>query len=88
MQAITTKYFGPSNVKGSRIKATAQAGSLTVSKDDSLNYEDAHLAAAKAFAQKLGWHGSWVGGFNHHGEGVWVCVDDRFGSAFTIEKPE
>ena len=37
MQAIETKYFGPSNVKGSRIKATAQAGSVTVGYDHALN---------------------------------------------------
>ena len=33
-QAIVTRYHGPGNVKGSRVKATAQAGSTITEWDD------------------------------------------------------
>jgi len=62
MQAIATKYFGPTNKSYARVKATAQAGSVTLSWDDSLNYERNHAAAAQALATKLGWTGPWIGG--------------------------
>ena len=36
MQAIETRYLGPTNTRGSRIKATAAAGSITIHYDDAL----------------------------------------------------
>jgi hypothetical protein len=62
VQAITTKYIGPSNVKGSRVKATAAAGSVTLHWDSSLNSEANHAAAAKALANKFKWAGHWFQG--------------------------
>lgn len=53
MQAIETKYIGPSNYRGSRIKATCERGSLTVDYDDSLDTEQAHIAAAKSLCAKF-----------------------------------
>jgi hypothetical protein len=67
MQAINTKSFGPGNVRGSRVKASAQAGSIFVGWDHALNYERNHAAAAQALATKFGWHG---GGM------VWVQAAD------------
>lgn len=61
-QAITTKYIGPSNVRGSRVKAMCDAGSVTLDWDNALNSEDNHIAAAKALATKLEWDGYYVGG--------------------------
>ena len=58
MQAIVTKYLGPTNSRGSRFKAKCAAGSLTVSYDYRLNSEDNHKAAAEALRAKLGWKGS------------------------------
>lgn len=55
MQAIQTKYMGPTNTRGSRIKATAAAGSITVGYDHALDVEGNHVAAAKALCAKLGW---------------------------------
>lgn len=76
MQAITTKYFGPTNVRGSRIKATAEAGSIIVQYDDRLNSSQNHCAAAKAFANKMGWnYGTWYMGGLHNGDRVFVCPD-------------
>lgn len=54
-QAITTKYLGATNHRGSRVKASAQAGSVTISWDDGRNQERNHLAAAKALADRYGW---------------------------------
>ena len=70
MQTIITKYLGPTNHRGSRIKARQSASyagtpkSITVDWDYSLNTEHNHKAAAIAFAAKMGWHGEWVGGDN------------------------
>lgn len=36
MQAIRTKYYGPTNFRGSRIKAEAQAGSRWMEWDHAL----------------------------------------------------
>lgn len=62
MQAIVTKYLGATNTKGSRIKATASAGSVTVGYDHALNSSENHDAACKALADKMEWSGVWVGG--------------------------
>jgi hypothetical protein len=91
MQAIVTKYLGPTNVRGSRVKATCQARSKTLTWDDSLNSSANHTAAAKALASELGWHyGTWVAGGLPDGSTAWVCTvsakwDDE---SFTLERPK
>lgn len=55
MQAIVTKYLGPTNIRGSRIKATAQAGSITATWDYALDICANHRAAAVALANKFKW---------------------------------
>lgn len=54
-QAIVTKYLGPTNHRGSRIKATCEAGSITVPYDHALSGEGNHCAAAHALIRQLGW---------------------------------
>lgn len=84
-QAITTKYFGAGNVKGSRVKATAAAGSVTIPYDDSLNSENAHAAAAQALANKFGWIGKYyIGGMPDDRGYVFVCADDN--AAFEVKQ--
>ena len=61
-QAIVTKYIGPTNHRGARIKATAFAGSATIPFDYELGIPAAHEAAARALADKFGWVGDMVGG--------------------------
>ena len=58
MQAITTKFIGPTNTRGSRIKASAYAGSITVGYSHELNSDENHRAAAEALCAKMGWPGS------------------------------
>ncbi len=53
MQAIETKYIGPTNYRGSRIKASCERGSITISYESVLNSEDAHIAAADALVAKF-----------------------------------
>ena len=63
MQAIVTKYIGPTDTKGSRIKAWCDAGSITVGY--SHGSHDPHDIAAAALIRKLGWNDNgqtWVGG--------------------------
>jgi hypothetical protein len=75
-QAIVTKYIGPSNTKGSRIKAIAAAGSLTVHINNALNIEDNHRNAAEALANKFKWRGAWYGGGMPDDTGYcWVSHD-------------
>jgi hypothetical protein len=71
MQAIETKYFGPTNTRGGRVRASAQAGKLSVAYDHGLNVEDNHAAAAIKLAKKLGWtsYGDLHGGGNAKGDG-------------------
>lgn len=54
-QAIVTKFLGPTNNRGSRVKASAFAGSIIVSWDYSKGVDDNHYAAALALALKLEW---------------------------------
>ena len=76
MQAITTRYHGPTNVRGSRIKATAAAGSITLGYDHALTLDGNHEAAAKALANKFGWldHCRLEYGTDHKGDGQHVLV--------------
>lgn len=63
MQAIVTKYHGPTNVKGSRISATSASGQrVIVGYDHSLSLEENHMAAAQALCIKLNWSSSFVTG--------------------------
>jgi hypothetical protein len=62
MQAIITKYFGPTNSRGSRIKATCAAGSVTISYPYELSGQACHRAAADALVQMMGWNDAHYGG--------------------------
>ena len=53
MQAITTKYLGPTNTKGSRIKATCWLKSKTVAWDYLASTYVNHLAAIDALVSEL-----------------------------------
>ena len=75
-QAIETKYLGPTDTKGARVRASSQARSFTVGYDHRLNPSDNHAGAAVALAGKYGWTGRLVGGGNATGTGyVFVFTD-------------
>lgn len=80
-QAISTKYHGPTNFRGARVTAYAQAGKVTLCWDYALDIVPNHEAAARALATKYGWgweNGQWAGGgladSNNHAY-AWVQVD-------------
>lgn len=89
MFAITTKWAGPTNSRGSRIIATADWGDhkhrLTVAWNYAHNVDRNHQLAAMALARKLGWHGQWVGGELEHGFAFVRTFAGEF--AFEVEKP-
>lgn len=79
-QAIHTKFLGPTDYRGARIKATCDAGSITVGYDHALDTGPNHAVACETLIRKLGWerHGRWVGGSakcNPTGF-VFVCITD------------
>ncbi|MGP1664345.1 MAG: hypothetical protein ACTS5I_00215 [Rhodanobacter sp.] len=55
LQAIQTRYLGPTNTRGSRVKAVCDAGSLIQSWNYSLDGPGNHRAVALALQAKLGW---------------------------------
>ena len=74
MKAITTKYIGPSNVKGSRISASDGDGNRAiVSYDCALNSDENHAKAAETLLKKMSWDGEMVGGWTKDGM-AWVFV--------------
>ena len=54
-QAIVTRYLGPTNFRGARVKASAQAGSVTIPWSHELDVDENHEKAAVALAFKFGW---------------------------------
>lgn len=79
-QAIVTKYLGPTNHRGARVKATAQAGSVTIPWDDALDVADNHTAAAHVLCKRLEWPfspGTLVGGALPDGTGYCFVMVSR-----------
>lgn len=62
MQAIQTRYLGPTNTRGARIKAWAAAGAVTIDYPHELSGQACHRAAAQALADKFGWKSQYLGG--------------------------
>ena len=76
-QAIITKWIGPTNTRGAKIKARCRGGSVTLHYDDALNLDENHRRTAFALCVKMGWDGSvilgaLVGGTIFDGRMVWV----------------
>ena len=66
-QAVSTRYRGPTNTRGSRIIAQAEAGRMSFPYDHALDLYANHAAAAAAFAERWGWDGEYVGGGTQDG---------------------
>ena len=74
-QAIITRYLSATDTKPARIKAIAEAGSITLSWDHALNAQENHCAGSLALARKYGWVGCYYGAGAPGNDYVWVCVD-------------
>lgn len=72
MQAIVTKFIGPTNHRGARVKATAQAGTVTIAWDDAQGIDGNHYAAMRAFCLRYGWPVYNVLGWTADQEGVFL----------------
>jgi len=76
MNTISTKFYGPTNTKGSRIVArTATGKRFTQDFLHSLNAEENHWKAAQSLAQKLQWSGTLIQGTTEQGY-VFVFAND------------
>ena len=78
LQAIVTKYLGPTNTRGARIKATCAWGSITRAYDYELDFDAQHHAAAIDLCNKLGWTFARLhSGILPNGDGVHVLEPQR-----------
>ena len=75
MQAIHVKYLPCTNTKGSRIKATCQAGSIIIDYPHELSGMDCHAKAAYALLTKMHWDYKLVGGQLPSHDYAFVMVD-------------
>lgn len=82
MQAIRTKYCGPTNTRGSRIQASCEAKTIYVPYNHALNSDANHRAACEELMLAMGWtadksttYSGMVGG-SHGGAMYWVFVND------------
>ena len=76
-QAIITKWIGPTNTRGSKIKARCAGGSVTLHYDDALNLDENHRVAAQRLREKMQWDklpyvSGMIGGTIFDGRMVWV----------------
>jgi hypothetical protein len=55
MQAIQIRYLGPTDTKGSRVKAFCYSGSITIDFNYALDAEGRAIEAGYALIEKLGW---------------------------------
>jgi protein involved in temperature-dependent protein secretion len=79
MIAITTKYLGPTNARGARIKATTGNGeSVTVPYPYEYSGAKAHAVAALELARKLRWTGDIIAGATATGYSFTLASSDRF----------
>jgi hypothetical protein len=74
-QGIATRYIGPTDTKGGRIKAIARKRSsigaeMSLTRPYSYSgIEREHTTAAAELATKLGWSGYWIGAGNPDEDG-------------------
>lgn len=78
-QAIQVKYLPCTNFRGTRVKATAAAGSVTLGYDPALYSGQNAEAAMLALVKKLEWDkypGTWQGGVLPSGDYVFVRLPE------------
>lgn len=76
MEVITVRFLGPTNCRGSRLKATHTSGqSLTVPRQYNLSEDEDFYSAAYRFCLKIGWRGKLVGGWQTPAVKVFVMEE-------------
>ena len=78
MQTIRTKYFGPSNVRGSRIQASCKAKTIYVPWDYALDGDENHHAACEKLMRVMEWASSdMIGGWHGSDDAMyWVFANE------------
>lgn len=85
MTAIRTRYIGPTNTRGARIKANAGMGrTVTIGYPHDAPRHEAHARAAEALCVKMGWDGAMLEGEFDDGGHVFVFVPH---GAALVNKP-
>ena len=75
MKAILTRYCGPTKTRGSRVIVSDSDGNRIVRAwNSALESEDNFRAGARALLDKMGWRGTYYGGYVRGGM-VWVCSE-------------
>lgn len=83
MQAIKTRFTGPTATRPARIIATGCPGQrLTLPYAPKHNLAKNHRLAAQALATRLNWPGRWVQVVTSEGY-VWICLHHAL--TFTVE---
>ena len=90
MQAIKTKYIGPTNTRGSRIQASCEARTIYVPYNYALDSDGNHRAACEALLLAMGWtadqsarYADMVGGW-HDNACYWVFANSDGDNRTTI----
>ena len=78
MQSIATKFIGPSNTRGSRIKATSAGGQTLTIPYCHASGHGSHSKAALQLARKLGWTGTLVEGCTKEGRVFVFSTGEKF----------
>lgn len=77
-QAIQVTYYGPTNTKGARWRAKAQAGTIWFCRDYAMDHGDDAKFCAQLFAENWGWlkdNTSIEGGCLHDGSYCFVLTN-------------
>ena len=74
-QAIIIKILSATNTKGTRIKASAKASSVTIPLDYSAGHEQRIRQAVDALLNKLEWNGEYIIGHLPSGDYAAVFKD-------------
>ncbi len=74
MKAIRTRFYGPTDTRGSRIVADDGDGNrISESYDHALNSDDNHMGVAYLLMHKMNWSGQLVGAW-YKNDCYWVTV--------------
>lgn len=73
MKAITVKFLGPTDTKGSRLKAIdSDHNTVTIPYPHAEHSEGRYAQAAIALCKKMGWDGTLIEGWAEDGKAVYV----------------
>lgn len=92
MKAIRTRYYGPTNTKGSRIVASDGDGNSTsIGYPHSFNSDEAHELAAYLLMEKMQWTNQIIGG-GFQRDMYWTMIPrergDKAGYTLFLSRPD